>query len=117
MVISMVHFQGLKLRAGREAGSIAEEAARAGAGQLNRSRAYSTGVKVVDPAAAARQARAYLNASGAPGTVTTVGSRQVRVTVTITRPTPMLSIIGVGSVSVTRTATADLVTGVEGPDR
>jgi hypothetical protein len=114
LVISMVYFQGLQLRAGREAGNLAEEAARAGAGQLDRDRAYRTGVSVVDPSAAVVQARAYLAAAGATGTATAVGTRQVRVTVTITRPAPILSIIGIGSVSVTRTATADLVVGVEG---
>ncbi len=114
LVISMVYFQGLKLRVGREAGNIAEEAARAGAGQLDRERAYRTGVTVVDPAQAVTQARTYLAAAGVTGTATAVGTRQVRVTVTVTRPAPILSIIGMESVSVTRSASADLVVGVQG---
>ncbi|TDC79754.1 hypothetical protein E1285_35685 [Actinomadura sp. 7K507] len=113
MVTSLVYFQGLKLRAGREAGNVAEEAARAGAGQLNRAQVYRTGVKSIDPEAAVRQARAYLARAGQRGTVTTVSTRRVRVTVTISRPAPMLSLIGVETVTVTRTATADLVAGVD----
>ncbi|MGP4030105.1 pilus assembly protein TadG-related protein [Actinomadura sp. 3N407] len=116
MVTSLVYFQGLKLRAGREAGNVAEEAARAGAGQLNRAQVYRTGVKSIDPEAAVRQARAYLAGAGQRGTVTTVGARRVRVTVTISRPAPMLSLIGVETVTATRTATADLVTGVDSGD-
>jgi hypothetical protein len=121
MIVSLVYFQGIKLRAGREAGNIAEETARAGAGQLDRSRAYTSGVKAVDPAAAVASARAYLASRGHQGDVTgsvvPVGGAQIRVTVTITRPAPLLSLIGVSTITVTRSATADLIVGVQGPGR
>lgn len=121
LVVSLVYFQGVKLRAGREAGNIAEEASRAGAGQLDRGRAYTSGTAVVDPAAAVARARAYLAASaqngGVSGTVAVIGGNKVKVTVTITRPAPMLSLIGVSAVTVTRSATADLTVGVRGPGR
>jgi hypothetical protein len=109
---------GAKLRAAREASAVAEEAARAGAGRIDRSRAYSTGGRfVVDRTAAVAAARAYLADSGNSGSVEVVGPRQIRVTVTISKPTVLLSAIGVGEVHVTKTATADLLQGVEGPGR
>jgi hypothetical protein len=112
MVVSLVYFQGVKLRAGRQAGNIAEEAARAGAGQLDRDRAYSSGATAVDAFAARSQARAYLTAAGVSGTVTVSAARSVTVTVTFTQPAPGLGLIGVDSISVTRTASATLVPGV-----
>lgn len=119
LVVSLVYFQGVKLRAGREAGNIAEEASRAGAGQLDRGRAYTSGTAVIDPAAAIARARAYLAASGhnagVSGTVALIDGNKIKVTVTITRPAPMLSLIGLSAVSVTRSATADLTVGVRGP--
>ena len=46
-----------------------------------------------------------------------VGPESISVTVTVTQPTKILSIIGIDSMTVTRTATAALVTGVTGPGR
>lgn len=58
---------GQKLQAGQQARAIAEEAARAGAGQVNRSAAYAHGgTFTTDPTAAAAAARVYLAASGHP---------------------------------------------------
>jgi hypothetical protein len=39
------------------------------------------------------------------------------VTVTINKPTTLLSLIGIGNVHATKTATADLLQGVEGESR
>lgn len=106
MVVGLVYFGGLKLRVGREAAAIAEESARAGAGELDRSRAYTSGRKVVDPAAAVARARHYLAAAsqngGVTGSVALEGGTTVRVTVTVTRPAAMLDLIGVSSISVTQ---------------
>ena len=106
---------GAKLRAAENADAIAQEAARAGAGMVNRSAAYSTGTFAVDQAQAIAAARSYLASTGHPGTVTADGSRAIRVTVTVTEPTAVLSIIGITTMSSTGVATADLVTGVTGP--
>jgi hypothetical protein len=109
---------GAKLRAAREANAIAEEAARAGAGQIDRSRAYTTGGRfVIDRSAAVAASRAYLTSSGNTGTVTVAGAQKIRVTVTITKPTILLSAIGIRQIHVTKSATADLVQGVEGKGR
>lgn len=108
---------GAKLRAGWEAVGIAEEAARAGAGQIDRAAAYEGRDFVVDRGAAVRAARAYLSATGRNGTVGIGGPNSIRVRVTVTKPTWLLSLVGISSVSMTATATADLVSGVERPSR
>jgi Flp pilus assembly protein TadG len=106
---------GQKLQAGQQARAIAEEAARAGAGQVNRSAAYAHGgTFTVDPAVAAATARAYLADSGYPGTVTVTGDRTIQVTVTVTRPATFTAIIGISQVSATQTATANLFQGITG---
>ncbi|WUI00392.1 pilus assembly protein TadG-related protein [Spirillospora sp. NBC_00431] len=115
LLAGMVYDLGAKLRAGQRAGNLAEEAARAGAGQIDRDGAYTGGRLVVDRAAAVRASRAYLTAAGVSGSVTPVGAGKIRVTVTVSQPTALLSMIGIGSARVTRTATADLLTGIEGP--
>lgn len=115
--IGLVVDGGAKLRAAREASAIAEEAARAGAGTIEADRAYTTGQFVIDQQAAVRAARSYLTASGHQGTVSPIGTRRIRVTVHIIKPALLLSLVGIPSISVTRTATADLVTGIEGESR
>ena len=107
---------GQKLQAGQQARAIAEEAARAGAGQVNRSAAYGGGgTFTADPAAATAAARAYLAASGHTGTVTVTGNRTIQVTVTVTEPAVFTTIIGISRLSATQPATADLVQGITGP--
>jgi len=103
------------LEARQEANTVAQEAARAGAGQVDRNRAYTRGEFVVDRQSALRAARSYLRASGYTGTVTTAGRRTIRVRVSITRPARFLSVIGISTLHAEGTATANLTTGVEGP--
>lgn len=67
------------------------------------------------PAAAAAAARAYLSASGLPGTVRVTGPQQIRVSVTVRRRAVFLALIGVSSLQATATAAADLVQGIESP--
>ncbi|TDB84323.1 hypothetical protein E1264_25095 [Actinomadura sp. KC216] len=107
---------GTKLRAAREASAVAEEAARAGAGRIDRDHAYTQGGRfVVDRTAAVSAARAYLAGSGNTGTVSITSGQKIRVTVTITEPTLLLSAIGINDLQVSKTATADLLQGVERP--
>lgn len=108
---------GAKLRAGWEAVGIAEEAARAGAGQIDRAAAYEGREFIIDRGAAVRAAQAYLSAAGHSGTVAIAGPNAIRVRVTVTKPTWLLSMVGLSSVSMTATATADLVSGVERRNR
>jgi hypothetical protein len=109
---------GAKLRAARQASAVAEEAARAGAGEIDRSRAYAHGGQfVIDRQAATNAARSYLAHSGNAGTVSVIGTRTIRVTVTISQPTMLLPAIGIDQIHVTKTATADLIQGVTAPGR
>ncbi|MDX3099989.1 pilus assembly protein TadG-related protein [Nonomuraea angiospora] len=117
LFIGLVVDVGNKLRAGWEAVGIAEETARAGAGQIDRAAAYRGDQLVVDRGAALRAAEAHLSSSGHRGSVAISGPASVRVTVTVTRKTWLLSLVGVSSVSMTAHADADLVAGVEGPNR
>jgi Flp pilus assembly protein TadG len=118
---ALLAFAGLVVDAGTKlddyenASAYAQEAARAGAGQVNQSEAYSSATFVVDEPEAIAAARAYLAAAGVAGSVTAVGDDAIRVTVTITTPTKILSIIGIDTVTSTSTATASLISGVTGP--
>ncbi|MEV5896704.1 pilus assembly protein TadG-related protein [Nonomuraea fuscirosea] len=115
--IGLVVDVGNKLRAGWEAVGIAEEAARAGAGQIDRAAVYRGEELVVDRGAAVRAAQAHLSSSGHQGKVAISGPASVRVTVTVTKPTWLLHLVGLPSVSMTANADADLIGGVEGPER
>lgn len=108
---------GAKLRAAREASAVAEEAARAGAGRVDRDRAYTRGGRfIMDHSAAVAAARAYLTNSGNKGSVSVADAHKIRVTVTVSSPTVVLSAIGIRTVYITKTATADLLQGVDTPE-
>ncbi|MFC5828624.1 pilus assembly protein TadG-related protein [Nonomuraea insulae] len=104
LFVGLVVDVGNKLRAGWEAVGIAEEAARAGAGQIDRAAAYRGDELVVDRAAAVRAAQAYLSSSGHQGEVAVSGPASVRVTVTVTKPTWLLHLVGLPEVSMTANA-------------
>jgi hypothetical protein len=106
---------GTKLDAAQNADAVAQEAARAGAGRVSQSAAYTTGQFLVDQQQAVAAARAYLAGGGYTGTVVPQGRASIRVTVTITKPTQVLSLIGINSVSATGSAVASLEAGVTGP--
>lgn len=106
---------GTKLDAAQNADAVAQEAARAGAGRVSLSTAYTTGQFLVDQEQAVAAARAYLAGGGYTGTVVPQGRDSIRVTVTITKPTQVLSLIGINSVSATGSAVASLEAGVTGP--
>ena len=106
---------GRKLNQSSSAFAIAQEAARAGAGMVDRSAAYRSGTFKVDETQALTAARAYLADSGYSGTVSPDGTQRIRVTVTVTQPTLVLSLIGLDTLTSTGSAVASLVTGVTGP--
>jgi Flp pilus assembly protein TadG len=103
---------GAKIQAYREAYATAEEASRAGAGQMNTARAYTGGRLEIDTAQARAAARAYLSAAGHTGTVSATGN-QVTVTVTVSKPTVLISLIGIGTVTATAAATSRMFHGIE----
>jgi Flp pilus assembly protein TadG len=109
---------GAKLNEAGNANSVAQEAARAGAGIVNQANAYATGNFTVDQNQAIAAAQAYLASvagQGFTGTVTPVGTDSIRVAVSVTQPTRILSLIGIDTISSNGSATASLVTGVTGP--
>jgi Flp pilus assembly protein TadG len=107
-----------KLEARHDANIAAEEAARAGAGQIDTGRAYAHGgTFVIERQAAIRAAQQYLRTGGYTGTVTAVDARRISVHVTISRRAVFLPLIGITTLHVQADAVADLVTGVEGEGR
>ena len=105
---------GRKLDATQKAYAIAQEAARAGAGQVNTSAAYRSGTYKVDIPHALAAARAYLASAGYSGSVSASGNN-IRVTVHVTERTEMLSLIGIDTLKSSGSAVASLVSGVTGP--
>lgn len=106
---------GAKLDQAENANAIAQEAARAGAGMVNKSKALATGSFTVDQAEALAAAQQYLARAGYQGKALADGPDAIRVTVTVTAPTHVLSIIGIDTMRSTGSATASLATGVTGP--
>jgi hypothetical protein len=104
-----------KLTADENAVALAQEAARAGAMNVDVSSAYASGSFLVDQGRALEEARQYLVDAGCDEfAVEDVGTRTIRVSVTLSEPTKLLSLIGIDSFTSTGTATASLVTGVTG---
>lgn len=108
---------GRKLNQSSSASAIAQEAARAGAGLIDRSAAYRSGTFRVDEWQALAAARAYLADAGYAGSVSADGTQKIRVTVTVTGRTLVLSLIGIDTMTSTGSAVASLATGVTGPGR
>ncbi|MGW2766106.1 TadE/TadG family type IV pilus assembly protein [Streptomyces sp. NPDC001275] len=108
---------GSKMRATERADFIAGEAARAGGQAIDPADAISgTGI-VVDPQAAAAAAQSYLRSAGATGTVSVSGDgKALTVTVTGSYNTKFLSVVGIGSLSVTGHGKATLLHGVTAPE-
>jgi Flp pilus assembly protein TadG len=107
---------GAKLTGDENLAAVAQEAARAGATSVDASRAYATGVFVVDQQQAVAAAGAYLSAAGyGQYTVAADGADAIRVVVRITEPTRFLSLIGIDSFTCSGTAIASLVSGVVAP--
>lgn len=108
--IGLVVDGGGKVRALQRADEAAREAARAGSQMLDVPSAVRGNGLRVDPAAAARAARAYLRAAGVDGTVTVEGNA-VRVATRITYEPVFLGFAGVGPLTVTAEASARPVAG------
>lgn len=105
LMVLLVVDGGAKMKAGEQADTYASEAARAatiGIGPRPAGRS-------VDARAAVTSANAYLTKAGVRGTATLTGPATVTVSVTVTRTGPISGV----SFTVTRTATARLLVGVE----
>ncbi|MFF1628231.1 TadE/TadG family type IV pilus assembly protein [Streptomyces sp. NPDC058272] len=122
-VIALIGFIGVavdggsKMRATERADYIAGEAARAGGQAIDPAEAISGTAIVVDPQDASAAAQAYLRSAGASGTVSVSGDgKTLTVTVTNSYDTKFLSVVGIGSLSVTGHGKATLLHGVTAPE-
>jgi len=106
---------GLTLAARTKAIDEAQAASRAGAQAINLPLFRATGQLTLDPDQAQAAARAYLAATGNPGTVTVNGD-QVTVSVTITQPMQILGLAGIGHLTVTGHGSAIAEHGVNAPE-
>jgi Flp pilus assembly protein TadG len=110
LIIGLAVDGGAKVAAAQRANAIADEAARAGGQALEISAALAGEVRV-DPAAAVAAAQDYLARNAVEGAVTVVDGDTLHVTTTITEPTTFLGLIGISTLSVEGSGTADLITG------
>jgi hypothetical protein len=93
----------------------AEEAARAGAQQIDLTAYRTTGTLQLDPTAAQHTAQRYLAAKGMTGTATASTAR-VTVTITTTYRTQLWQLVGVNSIPVHATGSALPQLGITGPE-
>jgi len=107
---------GRMINARDRVNDVAEQAARAGAGQLDdASLRAANGSVVLDPGAAELEATRFVNQANPEYTViphAAADGGSVTVTVEWTYPTAILGIIGINSFPVSGTATAGPATGV-----
>ena len=108
---------GGQVHAKQRAHNIAAEAARTGGERVQAAPAITGDYVAVDAAAARTAAQAYLAASGVTGTVSVTGGDTITVNVTDTYTTTFLSIIGIGELTVTSSATARLVRSLGGSEQ
>ena len=114
VIIAAVIFAGGIIFGARAHGyDLAQQAARAGAQQIDAAAYRESGVLRLDPVRAATAARQFLAAAGANATVT-VNAARITVTATSHQPTPMLASFGVTTVTVTSTASATPTAGPAG---
>ena len=105
LMLMLVVDGAAKIKAAEQASTYSAEAARAAVQAIGPRPAGGQ----VDVRAAASAATVYLAAAGVQGTVTVTGPAQVRVSVTVSRDAP----ISGATFTVTRSATAQLLVGVE----
>jgi hypothetical protein len=110
LVIGLVVDGGAKMTAASEASSIAQQAARVG-GQPLDSLPADGGTAHLDAGSAAAAAQSYLDQAGVDGSVRIINDSTIEVTVTSTEGTTFLGLIGINTVSATRTARVDLIHG------
>ncbi|SHN52500.1 hypothetical protein SAMN05660350_00393 [Geodermatophilus obscurus] len=113
LIIGLAVDGGAKVAATQRANAIADEAARAGGQALDVSAALAGQVRV-DPASAVAASQDYLDRNGVQGAVTVVDGDTLTVTTTITEPTTFLGLIGIQTMTVEGSGTADLITDQSG---
>ncbi|RPF30293.1 TadE/TadG family type IV pilus assembly protein [Streptomyces sp. TLI_185] len=116
-IIGLAVDGGSKMRATEHADYIAGEAARAGGQAIDPAEAINGTAITMNPQDAQAAAQTYLRSAGATGTVSVSGDgKTLTVTVTSTYDTKFLSVVGIGSLSVTGHGKATLLHGVTAPE-
>jgi len=112
IAVGLVVDGGQKLRSTQRADDVAAEAARAGVQSVQPANTVRGQPAQVNPEAAISAARHYLSVAGVAGTVTVTGGR-VQVSTSISFTPAFLSLIGLGTQTVTGRASARLARGVD----
>ena len=112
IAVGLVVDGGQKLRSTQRADDVAAEAARAGVQSIQPANTVRGQPAQVNPEAAISAARHYLSVAGVAGTVTVTGGR-VQVSTRISFTPAFLSLIGLGTQTVTGRASARLARGVD----
>lgn len=107
---------GGQLHAKERAHTIAAQAARTGAEQITADAMLGT-KPTLDVGKARTAANAYLRAAGVDGTVSVSGGSRVTVTVVDTYQPLFLGSIGVGTLTVSASSTAELKRALDGSER
>jgi hypothetical protein len=110
LIVALVFDGAAAMTARASALDVAQQAARAGADQLDLALLREQGVVAIDPAAAQTTAEQWLHNAGAEGTASAT-TAQVEVTVTVTRPTVLLAVVGIPTFTITAAATAQPLAG------
>ena len=110
LIIGLAVYGGAKVAASQRANAIADEAARAGGQALDISAALDGRIQL-DPAAAVAAAQDYLDRNDVQGAVTIVDGDTLQVTTTISEPTTFLGLVGITTMTVEGSGTADLISG------
>ncbi|MEG9553056.1 TadE/TadG family type IV pilus assembly protein [Streptomyces fimicarius] len=115
MVMGLVVDGGGALNAADRATSLAQEAARTAGQQIDPAQATEGTAITIDPDAAVGAAQDYLAAAGVQGDVrVTEGGQSLSVTVHDSYNTYFAQFVGMGTIHVTGTATAQLMTQAGG---
>lgn len=108
---------GGQVHAKQRAHNVAAEAARTGGQRVQPAPAIAGQHVRIDTAAARAAAQQYLETANVTGTVTITGGNTVRVVVSDTYSPKFLSIIGVGTLTVTADASARIVRSIGGTEQ
>ena len=111
VLAGLVHDGGRIITAQQQADAIAEAAARAAGQELDEASLRTADTVTIDPSRGRQRALAYLADAGYGGTVEIVGP-EARVTVERQRTTDLLSLIGIGSVTIHGDGSARAARGV-----
>ena len=117
MLVGLAVDLGGQVHAQQRAHNIAGQAARAGGQEVQSAPAVQGRYVAINAAAARNAAQDYLSASDVIGTVSITGGNTITVNVTDTYHPKVLSVIGLGDLTVTGEASARLIRTIGGSEQ